>query len=136
MQHECIGERIKERRQELGISAADLAERLHMSRATIFRYENGEIKTIKIPVVMSIAYELKVNPAWLLGKTSRKEPLSEITKDDNYVEFTKIFDDLINFMEYRKDVECHGVRMNEVDRYSVAMALRVLLTITETRYKN
>lgn len=136
MQHKHIGERIKERRQELEISAAELADRLHMSRATIFRYENGEIKTIKTPVIVSIAYELKVNPAWLLGKTSRKEPLSHATKDDDYTELTKIFEDLIAFMEYREDIECHGKRMTEQDRYSVATILKGILAMAETRYKN
>ena len=36
-----VGERIKLRRKELKISADTLAERVGVSRSTIFRYERG-----------------------------------------------------------------------------------------------
>ena len=38
-----IGERIKKRRTELGLSVDDIAEKLGKGRATVYRYENGDI---------------------------------------------------------------------------------------------
>lgn len=73
MEYKEIGGRIKARRVELDISAATLAERLAMSKATIHRYENGDIRNIKLPVVESIARELRVNALWLIGKSDQKE---------------------------------------------------------------
>ena len=35
------GERIKARREALGLSVGELATRLNKNRATIYRYENG-----------------------------------------------------------------------------------------------
>lgn len=88
-----IGEKMKKRRKELDVSAADLAARLSMSKATIHRYENGDIKNIKLPVIESIARELNVNPLWLIGKSERKELISNGEPD-----FVKMLDDLIEFV--------------------------------------
>lgn len=38
------GERIKARREALGLSVDELASRLNKNRATIYRYENGDIE--------------------------------------------------------------------------------------------
>ena len=38
------GERMKERRKSLGISAEYVAEKLGVSPATIYRYEKGDIE--------------------------------------------------------------------------------------------
>lgn len=67
MERSIMAERIKQRREELNISVADLASRLSMSKATIHRYESGEIKNIKMPVIYSIARELDVTP-WMVKR--------------------------------------------------------------------
>lgn len=38
------GERMKQRRKEIGLSAEKVAERLGVSPATIYRYEKGDIE--------------------------------------------------------------------------------------------
>ena len=73
MTYEDIGKRIKTRRKELKISALELGDRVGLSKATIHRYENGDIKNIKMPVVEAMAQILKVNPLWLLGKSEVKD---------------------------------------------------------------
>ena len=62
-----IGRRIKERRKELGLSADALAQRIGKSRATVFRYENGEIEKLPIDVAKPIAEALGLTLAALLG---------------------------------------------------------------------
>lgn len=62
-----IGRRIKERRKELGLSADALAQRIGKSRATVFRYENGEIEKLPIDVAKPIAEALGLTLAELLG---------------------------------------------------------------------
>lgn len=62
-----IGRRIKERRKELGLSAGDLAQRIGKSKATVFRYENGEIEKLPIDVAKPIAEALGITLATLLG---------------------------------------------------------------------
>lgn len=60
------GERIKARRKELGISADQLASRIGVSRATMFRYENGAIEKVPSYVLALIASALNIDPVYLL----------------------------------------------------------------------
>jgi transcriptional regulator with XRE-family HTH domain len=66
-----IGERIKERRKELGLSAEDLAEKLGKSRATIYRYESDDIENMPISILEPLAKALCTNPAFLMGWTGK-----------------------------------------------------------------
>lgn len=62
-----VGKRIKLRRKELKISADEIAERIGVSRSTIFRYENGDIEKMPTDVLNSIAEVLKTTPGSLMG---------------------------------------------------------------------
>lgn len=61
------GERMQERRKELGISADMLAEHLGVSRSTIFRYENGDIEKVPANLLSDIAKFLRTSEAFLMG---------------------------------------------------------------------
>lgn len=62
-----IGERIKQRRLELGYTADALAKLLNKNRATIYRYENGYIENMPIDVLEPLAKALNTTPAYLMG---------------------------------------------------------------------
>lgn len=62
-----VGARIKQRRIELGIDADTLAEKIGKSRATIYRYENGDIENMPTTVLEPIARALNTTPAYLMG---------------------------------------------------------------------
>ncbi|WP_051931883.1 helix-turn-helix transcriptional regulator [Clostridium sp. KNHs214] len=68
-----IGKRIKERREELGLTIQYIADKVKVHKSTIQRYETGNIKDIKIPVIESIAKALQVNPMWIIGEVNIKE---------------------------------------------------------------
>ena len=68
------GERIKARRKELGISADQLASRIGVSRATMFRYENGAIEKVPSYVLALIASALNIDPVYLLLGYSDSSP--------------------------------------------------------------
>lgn len=135
MKHEEIGERIKRRRRELDISAAELADRLSMSRATVHRWENGEIRTIKIPVVVAIARELNVSATWLLGKSEDKDPIDMREAIDKYTNLNELFDDLQSFFRYTEDLNSHGRRLSESDRIALADGMELLARVVLDRYK-
>ena len=61
------GQRIKERRKQLEMSADDVAAELGVSRSTIFRYENGQIEKIPANVLEKLAVILRTTPAYLMG---------------------------------------------------------------------
>lgn len=62
-----IGDRIKQRRLELGIDADELAMKIGKSRATVYRYENGDIENMPTTVLEPIAKALNTTPAYLMG---------------------------------------------------------------------
>lgn len=62
-----VGERIRDRRKQLGLSAEYIAERLDCSPATMYRYENGYIEKMPIDSILPIAKILMVSPAYLMG---------------------------------------------------------------------
>lgn len=60
------GERIKERRTELGLSADSLAAKIGISRSTFFRYESGAIEKIPLENLISIANALNTTVKYLM----------------------------------------------------------------------
>ncbi len=74
-----IGKRITLRREELGASMEEIAQKVGVHKSTIQRYEAGSIQRIKLPVVESIASALSVSPEWLIGLSEEK---TAAPKDD------------------------------------------------------
>lgn len=82
-----VGERIKLRRKELGMSVDALANILDKNRATVYRYESDEIENLSITVLEPLAKALKTTPAALMGW----EENGEGTKNSN---ISKLLNDL------------------------------------------
>ena len=58
-----VGKRIKERRNELQMSVDELATKLNKNRATIYRYEKGEIENLPLDVLEPLAKALDTIPS-------------------------------------------------------------------------
>ena len=61
------GERIKQRREQLGISQTELAKRIDTSKQNLYKYENNIISNIPSDKVELLAKELNVSPAYIMG---------------------------------------------------------------------
>lgn len=68
------GERMKQRRKEIGFSAEKVAERLGVSPATIYRYEKGDIEKVPVDSLAELAKILQTTPAYLMGWEEQPEP--------------------------------------------------------------
>lgn len=81
-----IGERIKQRRLELGYTADALAKLLNKNRATIYRYENGDIENMPIDVLEPLAKALNTTPAYLMGwqESDKASAPSHATQTEDY----------------------------------------------------
>lgn len=75
-----IYERIKLRRKEIGLSAETVAERLGVSPATIYRYENNDIKKFPTDILEPLARVLHTTPAFLLGIDNNDKKKSKAVK--------------------------------------------------------
>lgn len=83
-----IGERIKTKRKQLGLSVDELAEKLGKDRATIYRYESNDIVKLPTTVLEPLSKALGVSPAYLMGW---EEPNQEI-EQMNSVYMRPVFD--------------------------------------------
>lgn len=79
-----IGERIKQRRLELGYTADALAKMLNKNRATIYRYENGDIENMPIDVLEPLAKALNTTPAYLMGWTDPQQSIEPKNTEGYY----------------------------------------------------
>lgn len=74
-----IGQRMKERREALGLTLAELGERLKLEPQAVHRYEKG-LNDPRSELVARIAIELGVTADWLLGLVD--EPNSRLMEKD------------------------------------------------------
>ena len=74
-----IGNRIKERREQLGITAETLGKRIGKAKTTIYRYESGFIESVPATVLDQIAKVLMTSPAYLMGWEDREPAEKEYT---------------------------------------------------------
>ena len=89
-----IGGRIKERRNNLGLSQEELAEKLFTSKQMISVYENNKTE-LKVQVVKELAVALDITSSYLIDGTVAMEYEAET------VELISLFNSIYK-MEIRK----------------------------------
>lgn len=113
------GERMKFRRKELGLSADEVAVALNVSRATIFRYEKGDIEKLPGSALEPLAKALHTTPAYLMGWEESPSadiptpppslPLQRLTQamdqlnDEGQTKLVDYADDLVSSGRYRPE---------------------------------
>lgn len=119
-----LGNRIMKARKERGLTLKDVANAIGVAASTIQRYEKGQFSAVKMPVIEAIAYELKVNPAWLVGRTD--DPYDYDTDEDG------ILSDMPD--EIRKHLLSMGLSVEEAyKRYNAMYEETPALEIEDER---
>jgi transcriptional regulator with XRE-family HTH domain len=67
-----FGERMKRVREEKNLTLEEMARVIGVTKATLSRYESGEIKEIPLNRVEAVANILSVSPEWLIGWTDER----------------------------------------------------------------
>lgn len=62
-----IGSRIRQKREQLGLTLEAVAEQLGVHRSTVLRYETGDTRHIPPDTVEKLASILRTTPAALMG---------------------------------------------------------------------
>ena len=83
-----IGQKIKARRQALGLSADELGQLIGKNRATIYRYENNDIENLPTTALEPLAKALDVTPSYLMGWSSPDEV--DLTKIKGVIPLKKL----------------------------------------------
>lgn len=127
MSYVDIGKRIRERRREQGVSVVDIADSTGLSKATIHRYENGEIRNIKIPIIESIAETLNCNPLWLVGKS---ETIERATPTHDLI---SAIDQFISYVEHTKGLMANRKKISSEQKGIVLASLHVARKLLTSR---
>lgn len=69
-----VGERIKNLRTDLGMSQVEFADKINVSKQTLYKYENNIITNIPSDKIEAAAIIGNVTPAFLMGWENEKSP--------------------------------------------------------------
>ena len=69
-----IGERIKITREKLGMSQVDFADKIDVSKQTLYKYENNIITNVPSDKIEAIARIGNVTPSYIMGWDEPEHP--------------------------------------------------------------
>ena len=96
-----IGDRIKKQRELLGISQVELAEKIKVSKQTLYKYENNIITNIPSDKIEIIGKVLEVSPSYLMGWEDNLENAPDILPD--HMSDSELLDNLKMLMKLSKE---------------------------------
>lgn len=64
---------LKTRRVQLGLSLSDVAEKVGVSKATVSRWETGNIANMKCNRIVALANVLEISPSVIIGLCPKDE---------------------------------------------------------------
>lgn len=62
-----LGNKIKNRRQELGLTLEEVGKIVGVSKSTVMKWETGYIENMRRDKIALLAKALKVSPLWIMG---------------------------------------------------------------------
>ncbi len=85
-----VGKRIKELREKLGMSQVDFADKINVSKQTLYKYENDIITNIPSDKIEMVAKLCHVTPAYIMGWENELETSpNEYYLDDTAAELAE-----------------------------------------------
>lgn len=106
------GERIKDLRIKRHLTADQLAELVGVNRATIYRYESGDIENMSVDVLKPLAEALHTTPVALMGWDDASAPeVKDLTSDEISLlsDFRQLSQDgQIKLLDYASDLVASG----------------------------
>lgn len=122
-----IGDRIKLRRNQLDKTLEEVGKMVGVTRATIQRYENGNIQNIPSDKIELLAKALKTTPAYLMG-WEYEETIKQSAQEQKIIEsFNKLnsegkekaityTQDLVDSGKYTPDQDLSRAKQTQIDQ--------------------
>lgn len=67
-----MGQRIHEKREAAGLSVEELADKIGVSRQTVYKWEKGIVKNIDRDYIGKMATLFRCDPEWLMHMENKK----------------------------------------------------------------
>ena len=125
-----VGERIKKVRNKLGMSQVDFADKINVSKQTLYKYENNIITNIPSDKIEAAARLGNVSPAYLMGWTISDEDIANV-----FVlhDLEDIIDNIRDFSPPTKAHFKNYLRLHEIARRDVDKYTNQLLSLQEMK---
>jgi len=78
-----IKDRIKNRRQKLGLTLEEVAKKVGVSKPTVLRWESGDIANMRSDKIAKLAAALNTTPSYLMGWTDDPRIREQSTQINN-----------------------------------------------------
>ena len=128
MINNSFGHKIKTLRLKLGLTQAQLADRLNISASTIGMYEQGRREPDN-NTLSKLCEELGTSGDYLLGINTEKNYGTEKEVDNVISEF-------INFLEHQENLMFNGQPIKKSERGKIISALRVATAVSISEFKS
>lgn len=96
-----VGERLKQLREQLGMSQVDFATKINVSKQTLYKYENTIITNIPSDKIESAARICNVSPAYIMGWGNDLSPITSDTSSELTARDAK---DIAKILEHTKEL--------------------------------
>lgn len=123
-----FGNRLRNIRIQLGLTQAQLADKLNISSSTIGMYEQGRREPDNNTLIQ-ISRQLNVSVDYLLGVGSEFNKTSYFEIDDVIIDF-------IDFIESKETLTFEGTPITKEEKSKITSALRIAMAISISEYKN
>ena len=123
-----VGERIKKVRNKLGMSQVDFADKINVSKQTLYKYENNIITNIPSDKIEAAARLGNVSPAYLMGWTISDEDIANVFVLHDLAD---IIDNIREFSPPEKAHFKNYLRLHEISRRDVDKYTNQLLSLQQ-----
>ncbi|QOS97924.1 helix-turn-helix transcriptional regulator [Brevibacterium sp. JNUCC-42] len=133
-----LGERIRGRRKQLGLTQLEIAQQLNMGRSNFGHIENGRVIPSSTDLD-KLADILKTTPGYLLGKTdnpvvnTQENPYPLTSKEEK--DIAKKLQSMMDELESDTPLAFFGEPMDEEDRELLRISLENSLRISKQMAK-
>lgn len=117
-----FGSKLKNLRLQIGLTQAQLADKLNISASTIGMYEQGRREPDN-STLSKLCHELKVSGDYLLGIDHNVLNISNKEIDNVILDF-------IDFLETQENLIFNGTPLNNEEKNRITSALRVATAIS------
>lgn len=124
-----VGERIKCIREKLGVSQVDFADKINVSKQTLYKYENNLITNIPSDKIEAVAKIGNVSPAYLMGW----EPMSDDDIANAFAndDLESIIDSIDAFSPTEKNYFKKYLQLIEINRKKADNYINQLLSLQQ-----
>lgn len=122
-----VGERIKQIRNKIGMSQVDFADKINVSKQTLYKYENNIITNIPSDKIEAAAQLGNVTPSYLMGwETLNDEDIAGVFVQDT---LEGIIDNMSSFSPKEKTHFKKYLQLIELNRLKADKYVDQLLSI-------